>query len=172
MILISSAIGNLFQIALESKRIVLLFMFSLFIAPVLVSLISSDLSISQFIITKDRTLKLFKTPYPNKMQGPLSHPRFSKKSQDEVASYIIKNIDKSTRLCFYEWALVAELPVLVDRVFFPFPRCGVNDILVVGPYQKGIYALKITNLNFIKANLCKKILFNNDMYTLCTLKNK
>jgi hypothetical protein len=86
-----------------------------------------------------------------------------------VSSFITKEVGIKKRICFYEWALVAELPVLVDRVFFPYPRCKSGDVLVVGPYQKGIYALKHTNYPHIKENICTKTLFVNDMYTLCSI---
>jgi len=169
MILISYSLEALFDFSIKTKNKAILLMFCLFLTHILIQICSSSLSIPQFIISKNRVIQLSKTPYPNKMQGPLSHPLFSKKSQDEVASFIVKEVGIKKRICFYEWALVAELPVLVDRVFFPFPRCKSGDVLVVGPYQKGIYALKHTNYPYIKENICTKTLFVNDMYTLCTI---
>ena len=169
MILISTTLGSLFDAVVKTKKGVVFLLFCLFLSHVLIGIFSNNLAIPSFDISKDRIIRLFQTPYPNKMQGPLSHPIFSRKSQDEVSYFIKNKIHSSKKICFYEWALVAELPVLVDRVFFPYPRCGVKDILIVGPYQKGIYALKHTNLPYIQKNLCKKVLFGNDMYTLCTL---
>jgi hypothetical protein len=169
MILISSSMEGIFTHIIKSKKTPLYLLFCLFLSHIIISMSLSNLSISHFVITQDRILNLFKTTYPNKMQGPLSHPHFSKKNQVEVSSFIRDKIPSSKRICFYEWALVAELPVLADRVFFPYPRCGTKDVLIVGPYQKGVYALKHTNLPFIEKNLCKRELFNNDMYTLCAL---
>lgn len=169
MILISTTLGSLFDTVVKTKKVVVFLLFCLFLSHILIGISSNTLAIPRFDISKDRIIRLFQAPYPNKMQGPLSHPIFSRRSQDEVSSFIKKNIKSSQRICFYEWALVAELPVLVDRIFFPYLRCGAKDILIVGPYQKGIYALKHTNLPYIKKNICKKALFSNDMYTLCTI---
>lgn len=169
MMLISSGLEDLFSYSITTRKWMSLFLFCLFLSHIVIGIFSSNLSIPSFNISKDRIIRLFQTPYPNKMQGPLSHPIFSKKSQSEVSYFIRNNINRSTRICFYEWALVAELPALVDRVFFPYPRCTNKDVLVIGPYQKGIYALKNTNLSFIQKNICKKVLFSNDMYTLCAL---
>lgn len=169
MILISTTLGSLFDTVVKTKKTAIFLLFCLFLSHVLIVIFSSPLAIPHFDISKDRIIRLFQAPYPNKMQGPLSHPVFSKKSQDEVSYFIKSKINNSQRICFYEWALVAELPVLVDRVFFPYTRCKNEDILIIGPYQKGIYALKHTNLPYIEKNMCKRVLFNNDMYTLCAL---
>lgn len=171
MILISSSLEEIFSFVIKTRKLATSLLFILFLSHVLISMFSNSLSIPQFVISKNRIIRLFQSPYPNKMQGPLSHPHFSKKKQDEVSSFIKNKIPSSKRICFYEWALVAELPVLTDRVFFPYPRCGKGDILIIGPYQKGIYALKNSNLPYINKHLCAKTIFKNDMYSLCSLSN-
>lgn len=170
MILISTSLEGLFTLVIKSKKIPLYLLFCLFLSHIIIGMASSNLSIPQFVITQNRILNLFKTTYPNKMQGPLSHPHFSRKNQIEASSFIRNNIPTSKKICFYEWALVAELPILSNRVFFPYPRCSTKDILIIGPYQKGLYALKNTNLPYIEKHLCKKLVFSNDMYTLCSLE--
>lgn len=169
MILISYSLDSLMMAAIETKKWIFPLLFCLFVSGVFVGISSGYLSIPRFIITKDDTIRLYQSARPNKMQGPLSHPLFSKDSQDGASLYIQKHVPPTKRICFYEWALVAELPILADRVFFPFPRCSKGDILIAGPYQKGIYSLKITNLSVMQKTLCKKILFSNDMYMLCSL---
>lgn len=167
MILISSTLGSLFEFSIGKRK--LLVLFCLFLSQVLILIFSNSLSIPQPFISKERIIALFKSPSPNKMQGPLSHPVFSKTNQEEVSYFIKNKVSTSRRICFYEGFLVAELPLMVDRIFFPYPRCHKDDLLIIGPYQKSLYVLKNTNLSYIKKNICNKTLFSNDMYTLCTI---
>jgi len=169
MLLISSSLNNLLALSVKTKKIALSLLFCLFLSQVLIAMSSNKLAIPQPYISKNLIVHLCELPNPNKMQGFFSFPLFSKKSQDEVVYYINKNISHSQRICFYEWALVAELPGLIDRVFFPYPRCSNKDVLVIGPYQKGPHALQNTNLPVIEKKVCKKTLFSNDLYTLCSL---
>lgn len=169
MILISYSLDSLLAFCVNTKNKMMSLLLCLLISNIFIGISSGYLSIPRFNITKDAVIHLHQLARPNKMQGPLSHPLFSKKSQDEVVSFIHRRISPSQRICFYEWALVAEIPALADRVFFPFPRCKKGDVLIAGPYQMGVYALKITNLSTMRKKLCGKILFSNDMYMLCSL---
>ncbi|MCX6730635.1 MAG: hypothetical protein NTZ55_02200 [Candidatus Roizmanbacteria bacterium] len=145
-------------------------MIIVFLTSIYFPLISSHFSFPQFILEKKLFNLLYKSPAPDKMQNPQFAPIFSKNNQKGMASFINSSINKNARICFYEWALVAELPPLVDRVFYPYPRCRENDTLIVGPYQKGDYAINNVNYPKLIEKLCKRILYANTMYTACLIK--
>jgi hypothetical protein len=170
MIIISIAIEDLFMQVVITKKISSIFIYVLFIGSIIFTCITSPLALPQFTITKKQATYLYMAPSPNKMQGPLFAPPFSKKNQDEVVTYINKYVAPTTRVCFYEWALIAELPPLVDRVFYPYPRCKQGDVLIIGPYQKGIYAINNVNVPFLIQTLCDKTVLNNTMYSVCEIK--
>jgi len=171
MILISVSLSDLAHRFLQTKQPLQIFIFFLFLLYIIFEMSKNQRAISNFFITKKQALSLFWQKPPNGLQGPLSHPIFSKKDQDEVAKAIEFQINTSKRLCFNGGLLVAEIPPLVDRVFFPLERCKNDDILIIGPYQKGPFTLlKPGQLSSILTKNCKKILFNNDSYTLCSIK--
>jgi hypothetical protein len=170
MIIISLAIEDIVVWLVTKRSIFSYFLSILFVITVLCTLLGSSLAYPQFFLQKRDFIALFKAPSPNKIQGPQFAPPFSKKDQVEIVSFIEKSIPKKNRVCFYEWALVAELPPLVDRVFFPFERCHENDVLIVGPYQKGIYAINNVDVTSLIQTLCRKVVFNNAMYTVCSIK--
>lgn len=172
MILISISFNGILTSVVKTKKWRIILLFCLFLAQILSAPFLNRLSIPYFEFSKARIISLFQSPSPNSLGGPVSHAIFSKKDQDEVVSAIKSHINNRKRFCFEQPLFVAELPPLVDVVFFPIQRCKDGDILVVGPYQKGIYSLKNTNLPYIEKNICKKTIFSNNSYTLCLIKKK
>jgi hypothetical protein len=142
----------------------------IFFGILYVSLILSSLSYLQFPLLKNNFNTLFKAPSPNKIQGPQFAPVFSKSNQDQIVNFLSTSTNKRLRICFYEWALIAELPPLVDRVFFPYPRCKENDLLIIGPYQKGSFAINNVDVQGLIQTVCKNTTFTNPMYTVCVIK--
>jgi hypothetical protein len=170
MIIVSIGIEDLFKKAVDTKKLSSIFIYILFLGSIISTFVTSPLALHQFTITKKQATYLYMAKSPNKMQGPLFAPPFSKKDQEEVMTYINKDVSSTTRICFYEWALIAELPPLVDRVFYPYPRCKQEDILIIGPYQKGIYAINNVNVPFLIQTLCNGVVLNNTTYTVCKIK--
>ena len=146
------------------------FIFYLGIPLIIAFLAYNTLALPQFAITQKQIIALYKAPFPNNFPGPQFVPLFSQKREDEATSFITKSIPPNTKICFYEWALVAELPPLVDRPFFPLPRCTENDVVIIGPYQKGVYTINNTHYDLLIKKICKRVLFENAMYTMCQIK--
>lgn len=105
----------------------------------------------------------------SKNAGPLFIHFFNRKDQEEVASYF-KNNPLHRRICYDETLLVAEMPVYLDRVFFPIQRCVPGDTLIIGPYQKQYLIRSDEYLPTLMKDRCGKLLFENASYTLCRLK--
>lgn len=134
------------------------------------AIISSPYKIPQLFITRQAVMNIYKAPSPNQLQGPLFVPLFSLSDQLTASSYINLHNSKIRRLCYDSTLLVAELPIFVDRVFYPLKRCNqTNDVLVIGPYQKNLSIMGGNYLSEIKKNTCKKTLFENISYTMCSL---
>ena len=171
MVLISVSLSDFAHSFLKTKQPSQIFIFFLFLLYVIFGMSMNQRAIANFVITKKQALSLFWQKPPNGLQGPLSHPIFSKNDQDEVAKSIELQVNASKRLCFNGGLLVAEIPPLVDRVFFPLERCKSDDVLIIGPYQKGPFTLlNPRQLSSVLNKNCKKILFKNDSYTLCSIK--
>lgn len=170
MIIVSLTVGDVLFRAIKIKQVILRFVALLFLGGISYSIFFNPLSLPQFAITKKQEEAVYKALSPNTLQGPQFAPVFSQKDEAQIASFIDTSIPKTTRICYYEWALVAELPPLVNRVFFPYPRCKTNDILIIGPYQKGIYTINHTDFRLLVKKLCDKTIFNNTMYTACLKK--
>lgn len=170
MIIISLSVEDATRELIKTKKLFLYFIAMVFIASIYSSFFLSLFSLPSYVLKKANLVTLFKTPSPNGLQGPQFAPIFSQKNQSGVSSYINKSVPKNIRVCFYEWSLVAEIPPLVDRVFFPFPRCRENDILILGPYQKNVFTNNNTDISPLIQKLCKKTIFNNSMYTACLIK--
>lgn len=108
----------------------------------------------------------------NSLQGPLFVPVFSRADQDSVSKFISHSISKETRICYEGWFLVAELPVIMNRVIFPLPRCQKGDLLVIGPYQRGKYSLvgeSAYSASMVE-NTCSNTIYKNGSYLLCEIK--
>lgn len=137
----------------------------------LFSFVSNPLAHGQYFLTRE----LFRSDRyvpTNSLQGPFFVPIFSRKDQDAVNAFIAKSVPKQSRLCYEGWFLVAELPVIMDRVIFPLPRCKAGDILILGPYQRGRYSLvgeSAYAASMIKSK-CGQILYTNSSYLLCEIK--
>ena len=170
MIFIAISLADFWHRFYKAKQIPSLFVFFLLLLYVFFGMSINPRAIPNFNFTKKQMLSLFWQPSPNKMQGPMFYTVFPKNDQDEVVA-AVKKIDSRKRLCFDGGLLVAELPPLIDRVLFPLQRCKNDDILVIGPYQKGQLALiKPSQLSSTMNKVCKKILFSNMSYALCSIK--
>lgn len=147
--------------------IVLLGIFFIF----LFSFVSSPLAHGDYLLTRELFRSDRHVP-TNSLQGPFFVPIFSRKDQDATSTFISQSVPKQKRLCYEGWFLVAELPVIMDRVIFPLPRCTVGDILILGPYQRGRYSLvgeSAYAASMIKSK-CGQTLYANSSYLLCKIK--
>ncbi len=170
MILICVSTENMLFHLFKKWIHVLIFAISLIIFNFYFPIVSFKQSLLNFPIRRGQIINLRGEASPNNLQGPISAPLFSAKDQDTVTTYFRNKIPKNTRVCFHGFLLVAELSPLVDRVFFPLGRCKENDILIIGPYQKGALSMNGTEYPYLLENVCKKILFSNASYTVCTIK--
>ncbi|MCX6732104.1 MAG: hypothetical protein NTV98_01020 [Candidatus Roizmanbacteria bacterium] len=170
MIIISFTIEEVVTRLIKTRKAFSFGLLLVFLTSIYFPLVSSPFSFPQFVLEKKLFNSLYKLPAPDRMQNPQFAPIFSKNDQTRMASFITASAHTNARVCFYEWALVAELPPLVDRVFYPYPRCKENDILIVGPYQKGDYAINNVDYPKLIEKLCKKVVFTNTMYTACLIK--
>ncbi|MCX6731330.1 MAG: hypothetical protein NTZ55_05790 [Candidatus Roizmanbacteria bacterium] len=170
MVLISSTVGDVFSFLTNEKKPMSFVIFVLFVCGIFFSLFQNPLALPQFNLDRKELNELYKRQSPNTLQGPQFSPIFSRSDQTQIMKYVEKTIDQKRRICFYEWALVAELPPLVDRVFFPFQKCKKNDLLIIGPYQKGVYSFNKSNIQNLIGALCNDVVFTNTMYTACHIK--
>lgn len=107
--------------------------------------------------------------YQNKSSTPLFINFFLLRDQKNLKSFLEhKYINK--RICYDETLLVAEMPVYLNRVFFPIQRCVMDDILIIGPYQKQLLIRDETYLPKLLRDRCAKTIFENNSYTLCLIK--
>ncbi len=133
--------------------------------------VSNQLAIPFYSLKKDDFDS--KKPFVvNNLQGPFFAPIFSKSDEVGVGRFITSSVHPKNKLCYEGWFLIAELPVIMDRVIFPLRRCSTNDILVIGPYQRGRYNVLGTNegINSLVKERCGRTVFENPSYLLCVLK--
>jgi len=133
--------------------------------------VSNPLSIPSYSLRKD----YFDSKKPfvvNNLQGPFFAPIFSKNDEQNAGNFVNSSVNPKTKLCYEGWFLVAELPVVMNRVIFPLKRCSTDDILVIGPYQRGIYNVLGTNegVDSLVKERCGKTIYKNNSYLLCVLK--
>lgn len=133
-----------------------------------------------FILTRYdiNHLGWWSTPPFRGIQGFPHVPVLSLKDQQKVIDYFGENIKSQDRIYYEGWYLVAEIPPLVDKVFYPLARYHPDNknqngqsYLIYGPYQKGEFRLVGDDYltSNIKAN-CQEVVFENPSYTLCLLK--
>lgn len=137
----------------------------------LLSFVSNPLARSSYFLTRELFHSNRSVPV-NMLQGPFFVPIFSRADQDSVSTFISRSVPEEKRLCYEGWFLVAELPVIMNRIIFPLPRCASGDLLVVGPYQRGVYSLvgeSAYSVSMVKSK-CNKTVYKNDSYLLCTIK--
>lgn len=121
-------------------------------------------------------------PNPRNKQGFPFTSVFSKNDQEEVRKYWKDHITKEDRVYYEGGFLVAELSPIVDQVFFPLGRYvnngptnpdGGKSLLIIGPYQKGYWNLREADYEKgLTEKYCQEILFKNDSYTLCQLRER
>ncbi|MFZ2025913.1 MAG: hypothetical protein WAV30_01350 [Microgenomates group bacterium] len=161
------AVEYFWQKKITSILVVLLGIFFI----LLLTVVTNSLAHGDFFLTR----KLFysdKSIPVNSLQGPLFVPVFSRADQDSISTFISRSVPKEKRLCYEGWFLVAELPVIMNRIIFPLPRCTSGDLLVIGPYQRGIYSLvgeSAYSVSMVKSK-CNKTVYKNDSYLLCKIK--
>lgn len=134
-------------------------------------LVSNPLARGSYFLTRELFHSNRSVPV-NMLQGPLFVPIFSRADQDSVSAFISRSVPKEKRLCYEGWFLVAELPVIINRVIFPLPRCTSGDLLVIGPYQRGTYSLvgeSAYSVSMVKSK-CNKTIYKNGSYLLCSIK--
>lgn len=105
----------------------------------------------------------------NKSATPLFINFFSLQDQKDLQLYLFSRY-LNKRICYDERLLVAEIPVYLDRVFFPLQRCGSGELLIIGPYQKQHLIRHATYLEELIQNKCLRKVYENESYTLCILK--
>lgn len=134
------------------------------------SLISSPLSIPSFVPTI-KELNQMTHLFVNGLQSPYSAPIFSYRDQESVRR-ATSSISKNTRLCYDGWLLVAELPPIVNRVIYPKARCSKNDILVIGPYQRGPLSTENgrAGVDLLIQLVCDKTIYSGATYLLCSIR--
>jgi len=118
--------------------------------------------------------------YETGLQGLPTNVTLSLADQREITAYFPRNIKDNDRIYYLGWFLVAELPPLVDKVFYTLDRYlslegrnpdGGLSYLILGPYQKGRLSLVSQNYHQKKISaLCEVVIFNNPSYTLCKLR--
>lgn len=150
-----------------SILVVLLGVFFIFLLTIITnSLAHGDYFLNRELFYSDRHIPI------NSLQGPLFVPVFSRDDQDSVSKFISHSVSKKTRICYEGWFLVAELPVIMNRVIFPLPRCASGDLLVIGPYQRGKYSLvgeSAYSASMVE-NTCSNTIYKNDSYQLCKIR--
>lgn len=134
------------------------------------SLTSNPLSIPEFIPTTKK-LYLMTQRFVNGLQSPFSAPIFSYNDQEDVKK-AIKLLSNKSRLCYDGWLLVAEIPPIVNRVIYPKTRCSKNDVLVIGPYQRGPLSTENgrAGVDLLIESICNKTIYSGGSYFLCTIK--
>lgn len=120
------------------------------------------------------------TRYQRDLQGLPSSPIFSLNDQQQTINYFSQNIKPQDRIYYLQGLLVAEMPPLVDKVFYPYDRYvnnnyqnpdGGKSYLIFGPYQMGpesFYSSEYLPTNI--QQYCQNVVFANSSYLLCLLK--
>ena len=113
-------------------------------------------------------------------QGFPHAPVFSLADQREAIDFFVRTIQKDDRIYYLGWFLVAEMSPLVDKVFYPLDRYinnnrvnpeGGSSYLIFGPYQQCSWrVVPEWYLGSAISQLCRNIVFANQSYTICKLK--
>lgn len=179
MMLFSITIGLTLKSKLPSYFLKLLcvLVLILFLLPVL-TLKKAE---SKFFLDKSTITKWQESRWENGQLGFPPLPIFPLKDQQEIITFFSQNIKEKDRIYYQGSLLVAELPPLVDKVFYPLDRYALGQyknrssalsFLILGPYQKG--SLKIvpdSYLESISSTYCQKVVFTNPSYQLCLLRS-
>lgn len=115
------------------------------------------------------------------IQGLPFVPLFSLKDQKEVVKFMDENVGEKDRVFYHFGFLVADLPALTDRVFWPLQRYagwgyknpeGGKSYLVFGPYQITEWKVKQLEKGYLErmtGRFCEKVVFDNPSYRVCEL---
>jgi hypothetical protein len=169
LILFTSTCSEIIRSNIQAAHTVSLFVLSLLVVKLFTGAVLNPLAIPSFYITTKKVEFIRTLPSPNKIQGPIALPIFSKQKEMEVARFIY-SIPPAVRVCYSDVMLVAEIPYLVDRVFFPTKRCRSGDVVIFGPYQKNLNIRDSRYLPDTRKRLCSLSLFDNGWYELCRLR--
>jgi hypothetical protein len=101
--------------------------------------------------------------------------------QEEVVDYFKKNIRSEDRIYYLSVFNVGEISTLADKVFYPLGRYfsnnqknpdGGSSYVILGPYEQGPWSIIPGNMIEPAVNrYCERIVFANQFYSLCTLRN-
>ncbi|OGM21964.1 hypothetical protein A2863_02560 [Candidatus Woesebacteria bacterium RIFCSPHIGHO2_01_FULL_38_9b] len=179
IIILSVSIGLIIkQKGYKLLKILLLLPFTI----VFLKSLFSPLANPKFILGKEDLLRWQAIPSYRGLQGFPSSVFFPLKDQKEALEFFENKISDKDRIYYDWWYLVAELATITDKVFFPVDRyfLGQDDInpetksyLIFGPYQMGEYSLTSpTYLSQKTAKYCKVMVFRNNSYAACELKER
>lgn len=113
--------------------------------------------------------------YFEQMPQGLPLPIFSLVKQKEAVDFIKKEIPPKGKIYYLGNLLVAEIPPLVDRVFYEVTRAhqanSELNYVIFGPYQVSLDWRIISQQSYLDQvkKFCQKELFDNDYYKVCLL---
>jgi hypothetical protein len=139
-----------------------------------------SLTLTPFL-TSDTITKWQGNRFIRSLEGFPSTPILSLKDQKELVAFFNSHIQKNDKIYYAGWFIHAEVPPLVDKVFFSLNRYftlnqknpdGGKSYLILGPYQQGPWSFEPPQYVPTKiAELCTKAVFKNPSYALCTLRS-
>lgn len=171
-ILITSInVGLFFKDFIEKKKyfyillLIILTLFSLRTSSIDYSLLLAENDISHWSNVR----------FIRGLEGFPSTPILSLEDQQELVTFFEKNIKTQDGIYYLGWFLNAEASAITNKIFFPIDRYLANQkdnsFLIIGPYQKGTWSFMPPSYAPAKiAKLCRKVVFENDSYTVCELK--
>lgn len=174
-LLIVSCLGRTLDNVKGKGRIILILSGIFIFTPIV------NLSYPNFLFTGEVVDKWERQRYEGGLQGLPTNTIASLSDQKELKIFFDKNIQNQDRIYYLGWFLVAEASPIVDKVFYSYDRYeylnrknpeGGKSYLILGPYQQGRLSLVGPLYSSLKVNsLCSDVVFTNDSYTLCSLRN-
>jgi hypothetical protein len=172
VIFMASFLGSIFFNFFSKKNwhalaVMLLFLVIIFQSAPLGLIFKADLPEDLTAFWRDKY-------FEQKPQG-LPLPIFSLAKQKEAVDFIKKEIPKDGQIYYIGGFLVAEIPPLVDRIFYSVARARLvnskSNYIIFGPYQASSDWRIISQQSYFDQvkKFCQKELFDNNYYKVCLL---